>query len=127
MARAPPRPRGRPARATGPPPRRIEYALALDGRLHGVGADEIRDRLVGVEAQEGGVLLHEGAGEEAAGQDVEPVLLEGLEEAQADLGAVRDLAQAHAAQFALPPQLLSERAHGFRFLGPGTKAAAARF
>ena len=97
---------------------RLGVRLAFRRRLC-VRGREVGDRLVDVEAQEEGVLLHEGAREEAAGQDVDPVLLEGLEEAQADLRPFRDVAQADAAQLAFSPQILAERAHGFRFLGPG--------
>jgi hypothetical protein len=79
---------------------------------------EVRDRPLHVEPQEERVLLGERARKESSRERLDAVLLERLQEADADLGSGRDLAQADAAQLTFLPQLVTERAHGFRLLGP---------
>ena len=71
------------------------------------------------ETHEGRVLSHEGAGEEPPGKDVHPVVLEGLQEAKADLGAFGDLAQAHASELALSSEVFAERTHSLPALATG--------
>jgi hypothetical protein len=119
------------ARTTARPARleRDRDRLALRWREVAVGGDEVGDGLVGVEPEEERVLLDERAREEAAGQRFDAVLLERLQEADADLGAVGDLAQADAAHLALTSQLFREPAHRFRSSRPGrlNPAAARRF
>src|SRR5206468_9075212 len=82
-----------------------------DRRLRAVDVVELGDHAVGVEAQVFRVLAYEGAREDAAGQDVYPVLLQRLQEAHADLGGVRDLAQVDAAQLAFTAEVLTEGGH----------------
>ena len=75
---------------------------------------ELRHQPLGVEAEVLRVLAHERAREDAAGQDVDAVLLEGLQEADADLGRVRHLAQIDSAQLAFAAEVLTEGCHGRR-------------
>ena len=73
---------------------------------------ELGDHPVGIEAEVLCVLAHEGTLEDAAGQDVHAVLLQGLEESHADLGRLRDVSQGHAAQLAFTAEVLTEGGHG---------------
>jgi hypothetical protein len=74
-------------------------AILARRRLAAVRVHELRHQPLGIEAEVFRVLAHERAREDPAGQDVDAVLLEGLEEADADLRRVRHLAQIDPAQF----------------------------
>jgi hypothetical protein len=81
---------------------------------NGIAAErehELRHQPLGVEAEVLPVLPHEGAGEDAAGQDVDAVLLEGLEETDADLRRLRHLVEVDAAQLTFPTQVFTEGGH----------------
>src|SRR5262249_12258123 len=73
-----------------------------------VRVDELGGETLGVEAEMLGVLFYERATEDAAGQDLESILLERLQETDADLRRVRDLAQTDAAQLTFSSQRLTE-------------------
>src|SRR3972149_5474573 len=100
---APPRPGG------GAAPRRRWLALGL---WLAVSQQELGHHALGVEAEELRVLPHEGTREQAAGEDLHSVVLQGLQEAKADLGAVRDLPQADAPQLALSAKVPAKGRHG---------------
>ncbi len=87
--------------------------------------DEVGDRAVGVEAHEVRVLPYEGAGEQPAGKDVDPILLEGVEEAQTDLGSLRDFAQANAPELSLSSEVFAERTHSLPALATRLKRQVA--
>ena len=83
-------------------------------RLAAVRVHELRHQPLGIEAEVFRVLAHERAREDPAGQDVDAVLLEGLEEADADLRRVRHLAQIDPAEFPFAAEVFTERSHGRR-------------
>ena len=72
---------------------------------------ELRDQPLGIQAEVLPVLAHEGARKDPPGQDVHPVLLEGLEEADADLRRLRHLVEVDAAQLPFPAEVFTERCH----------------
>jgi hypothetical protein len=81
-------------------------------RRAAVRVEVFRDQPIRVQTQIGGVLAHEGLGEDASRKHVRAVLLERLQEAQADVGRLGNVTQVDAAQLAFPAESLAEGGHG---------------
>src|SRR4029077_12412432 len=73
--------------------------------------EEVGHQAFLVQSQVTGVLPHEGPREETAGEHIDAVQFEGLQETHADLGGVGDLPKADPAKLPLSTKVLAERSH----------------
>jgi hypothetical protein len=76
-----------------------------------VGVLELHRQPLGIQAQVLRELHHEGAAEDAPGQDVHSILLDRLEKADADLRGGRHVPKAHVPELALSAEVLAEGGH----------------
>jgi hypothetical protein len=103
------------------------HGLRRRFRLGGVltlRTQEVVDRFVRIDPDEARIFTQETAGEDRRRQELEAILLEGIEIADADLGGFGDFLQTDVADLALPAEPRAERNRiGFSALLPRTRQA----